>query len=331
MTHPVTVAIPFVRVDAGQNPNIRSAGNEHVAAYFRAMTVAFAAVRRLHPDARLELISNAGPLGEFRSVFSGLGVEARIVPFNHRPPEGFAKVFEGSLFLLDALDHLSAGTTVLIDPDVLLVRPLDALLKELDGRVGAVRIDYSRAQNINGLSRTQAMELHGLLDAPVPVPQQHMGGEFYVIPEALAEVLRRHVASAWELSLDRFAQGRTYFTTEEHVLSYALRAVPLLDLNEHVRRVWTAHSFRNVSKEDAGLTAWHLPAEKDRGFAEMYPLALDKGSWFWQADQDVFVARAAKMMGMYQRRPRRLALDAAGHAARWARELRTPASERAAG
>jgi hypothetical protein len=331
MTPRITVAIPFVRVDAKQNPNIKSKSTDSSLAYFRSMTVAFASVRRLHPDIDLTLITDAAPPGEFKSILSELGIRTQIALFDHRPPAGFTRVFEGSLFLLDALNHLDADISILIDPDVLLVRPLNEMLNELGDRAGAVRIDYTVEQNINGLSRTEAMELYRLLGEPVTAPQQHMGGEFYVIPRKHLDTLRSRVDSAWTLSLHRFSQGETRFTTEEHVLNAALRGIPFMTLNNYVRRVWTAHSFRNVTKNDVQLTAWHLPAEKDRGFAALYPLVLDRSSWFWTATDDEFVSQTAKAMGLGRRTPARLALDLVAHAARKLRELDVPVADRAAG
>ncbi|MDQ0734050.1 hypothetical protein [Arthrobacter agilis] len=331
MTSSVTVAVPFVRVDASQNPNIRSKKGDAASAYFRAMTVAFASVRRLHPDFKLELITNAEIPTDFEPGLLTLGVQVKIVPFSHRPPSGFSRVFEGSLFLLDALDHLNADTTILIDPDVLLVRSMTSMLRDLGDAVGAVHIDYGSAQEVNGLTAVQVKELHALLGEPLTVPQQHMGGEFYVIPRCCAGVIRQRAESAWNLSLDRYRRGEARFTTEEHVLNFALRGVPLVKINAYVRRIWTAHSFRDVAESDMKLLAWHLPAEKDRGFGALYPIVVDRESWFWHASEEEFVSKAAKVMGLNRRGPVRLGLDALGPIARKLRERRLPISMRAAG
>lgn len=330
MQNDVTIAIPFARVEPDQNPNIRDSCSDALQAYFRSMTVAFASSRKFNPAANLELITNDEPPAEFTEILRHLGVKTRIIAFEHKPAPGFTNNFGASLFLLDALENMQSQINVLMDPDVLLIKPIDGLLADLNGRVGAVEIDYSADQNINGLSRREASGLHSLLGEQRHEPT-HMGGEFYVIPCQHVELLRQRVARAWDLSVERSDNGLSRFTTEEHILSYAIVGVPFTALNRHVRRIWTAHSFRTVTKYDSLLTAWHLPAEKDRGFSHMYHLVLDRDSWFWQADEAVFAARAARVMGMHHRSPKHLALDAIGPALRWLRELRTPKSERVAG
>ncbi|MDN4646384.1 hypothetical protein [Arthrobacter sp. PsM3] len=316
-----TVAIPFVRTEASQNPNLRVRdGGDPAEPYMRAMTVAFASVRRWNPDADLHLISNAAPEEDHHRELRRLGVEYKLVPFAHRPPVGFAARFEASLYLLDALGSLEADTTLLIDPDVLCVNSMDALLSHVADHAAALDMQFPEDEDINGLTRTQAAALHAALGESVTLPL-HYGGEAYVVPLALAPAIMARCESAWTLALSRNLEGLTKFTTEEHVLSYALRGVPLKTLNDHIRRIWTTHTFRQVDGLEGQLTLWHLPAEKDRGFNALYGPATDFGSWFWLADRGEFLDRCGRAMGFHHRTPSRLAKDIAGSVVSRARHL----------
>lgn len=307
----ISVAIPFVRVSASQNPNISVAQNSDPAdPYLRTMTVAFGSIRRWNPDVTLQLISNSPPPARYADIFAELGVETRIVPFHHRPPEGFADRFTASLYLLDAVESLDE-TTLIIDPDVLCIGKLDPMIDRSEGKCGALLMDFPPTENINGLNRQQAGELHGILGEPHPSPD-HYGGEAYLIPsEYRAELLIR-INQAWELTLARFQAGQSKFTTEEHVMSFALRAFDVVNLQRDVRRIWTTHRYRTVDKREGSLSLWHLPAEKDRGFLTLFAEIENRDSWFWNAAPDQFVFEAGRAMGLHSRPVSRFLLDTAG-------------------
>jgi hypothetical protein len=306
----VTVAIPFVRVAASQNPNLRTKSVDPAISYFRAMVVAFASARRFHPELKLQLISNAQPPAPFADELCVLGVEVVELPFAHRPPEGYTVRFEASLYLLDALENVT-GKTIFVDPDVLFVDRMDGLLNWVGDSVGVMEMGYPIDYDVNGLTRRQAGQLHTLLGEPHQAPT-HFGGEVYVLPSQHLASLKERSAKAWELALSRHADGLPKFVTEEHILSYALRGVPLKDVGNHARRIWTARTYRNVNGNEFELTIWHLPAEKDRGFAALYPAATDRASWFWSSTRAEYVSAAAREVGIANRKMPRLALDTCG-------------------
>lgn len=308
----VCVVIPFVRVDASQNPNLTvKRGDNPADAYFRSMIVAFASVRRFNPLIDLVLVTNEEAPDPYKEQLLDLGVQTELRSFDHVPPKGYSARFSASLYLIDALESLRHRTTIIIDPDVLCIRSLEGMLSAMSEEVGVLPIDYSANHNVNGISRVQAAELHGLLGEPDGVPA-HFGGEVYILPYELLDVVRQRCGSAWEFSLERNRQGLTKFFTEEHILNYALRGVPTIEITPYVRRIWTAHRLRQVYGTEHLLTLWHLPAEKDRGFAAIYPSVIQPQSWFWAAQDSEFIALAGRAMGLHHRSPKRILLDAAG-------------------
>lgn len=310
----LTVAVPFVRVDASQNPNLTlQHGDDPTLPYYRAMVVAFASFRRFNPGLSLKVVSTCPPPAEVAGALVDLAVEIVLVEFSHKPPAGFTDKFEASLYLLDALEALGDRDVLLIDPDVLCVGPIDGMLSEVAGRVGAMSIDYDPDHSVHGLSRVEAGMLHGLLGEPHPAPT-YFGGEVYFIPADLSPVVRNRAEVAWKLALSRHDAGQSKFVTEEHLLGYALRGAPVADLTGFVKRIWTARRFRNVDGMEQELLMWHLPAEKDRGFPALYAAAVDTASWFWTESRIVFMQRAGRAMGVKNRKVARLALDIVGQA-----------------
>ena len=303
-----TAAVAFAHVDPAQSPNVTSATLE---VYFRSMVVAFASARRWNPDLGLALVTDLPPPTTYADDLARLDVRTLLTPFRHRPPEGFAQRFAASLFQLDAL-QACAGPMVFLDPDVLCVRPFEAMLGEVGTeRVGALPLGYAAEHAINGLSRAAAQGLHVALGAPDGLPV-HYGGECYAVPAGPRALLVSRAEAAWEDSLERWRAGRPHFVTEEHLLSYALRGVGVLPLDPFVQRIWTAARYRSVTGGEDELTVWHLPAEKEHGFRELYPAATDPGSWFWRADDVAWRRQAARALGIRHRRPRRFLRDTTG-------------------
>lgn len=310
-----SVAIPFVRVSADQNPNISVSGQaDSSASYYRSMIATFASLRRWNAGLQLLLISNEPPPPKYAGSLDEFGVELVMTEFRHSPPNGFAKHFAASLYLLDAIEAISRKgqrgfQTLLLDPDVLCISPLQQMFAQARGSVGVLPQHYPPTHSVNGLTLEDAAILHSILTGSMsPVPE-YFGGEAYLfdhdsLPHAL-ELVRR----AWELSMRRHDEGKTKFVTEEHILNFALHDVSRFDLSAYARRIWTAHHHRTVSGTENGLALWHLPAEKGRGFDVAYRAAIDPASWFWTADRARFIDHAGRVFALHHRTPTRLTAD----------------------
>jgi hypothetical protein len=310
---PYAVAIAFVRVPAEQNPNLRARrAGDPLEDYYRAMAVAFASVRRWNPEMPLMLVTNEEPGGRFADELAKLDATIQLCSFEHRPPPGFSDQFAGSLFMLDAVRACADQDTVFIDPDVVCLRDLGPVIAEMGGAVGAMPLNYPGTTAIGGLTLDQAAGLHSLLGEPLDGPVIHYGGESYIIPAAHAGAVSARAEAAWSFSLDRHRENLSRFPTEEHILSYALRGVPTCSLRPHVRRIWTAATYRTIHGDESDVSIWHLPSEKSCGFRTLHRPATDPSSWFWTSPPDEFLERVGRIMGVTSRTPGRWTRDHLG-------------------
>jgi hypothetical protein len=321
------VALAFAAASADQSPNIRTNDNGRAfEMYRRAIQVAVSSVRRFQTAANIVLVTDEP------KAFAGLQASLLVRPFLHRPPQPLHDTFTASLYLLDAMAAMGEvmddqDTVVFIDPDCLVVGSLDQVVTTAQAHGAAgLPIDYAPGHVINGLRRSEAQTLGRELDG-VDVLPVHYGGEAYAFTRAgLQQAVALSERAYAQAAASAVAGQRPRFTTEEHMLSYALNRMGCVgDLSPYTQRIWTSRRYRNVSGREQDLLIWHLPAEKARGFRRLYRPSTDPGSWFWTMAPDNFRRRAARVMGV-ERGPLRASVDAGARALHAARQLVVRAS-----
>jgi hypothetical protein len=313
------VVTAFTAAPACESPNVRTSSDGDAAlVYASTMVVMFASARRHAPELALELVTDQPPAEPFARQLADLGVDISLVPFAHRPPMGFSRTFNTSLYQLDAMAHHRPGDAVLYsDPDVVFIDdPATMFAAVAHGTVGAYPLSATRETDGNGLTAAQAEALYRAWDgdpATSTAGFTYYGGECYVIGSAEVDLVRRRAERAWEWSVRRHLAGdRVYPRTEEHLLNHALRKVPVTPLTGHVARIWTTARVRDVPTDPYSLTMWHVPAEKGAGFDRLYEAAMSRTGWFWSADRPAFRAACARELGIANRRPTRIARDVVG-------------------
>jgi hypothetical protein len=323
MTGTGTVAVAFTPAPSTQSPNIRAVSDlDTVASYHRAIVVTFASVRRWNPHLSLALVTDCEPPGSVADTLSALDVQVLETKFEHRPPDGFWPRFNASLYTIDVMAMLAhtaapADRILLLDPDVLCVGELTPVLDAIkDTRILVYPTGFPDDEKSQGLSALDAVPLHRELDPDLQAPPTHYGGELYGFTPAGALPLLQRADDAWQLALANWARGQRYFVTEEHLLNYALRRVPLADATIFIRRIWTAPVYRTVKGDEGALLLWHLPSEKDRGFVDIAAAVTDPLSWFWTDDHGEYVRRAGSFVGIPRRVFSRFTYDVAAGAVR---------------
>lgn len=320
----VQLAIAFTPAPASDSRNLRRGSQaDPTDVYYLSMELAFRTYRRWSGDARLVLVSDVAPPSTWRKRLASIGVDWLQAPFKSQPSVELAKTFQASLYSLDAIAALAAAAQsdaepiLLLDPDCLAVKDLTPLARRAAAHVCAYPLDFPPDYVANGLSGHEAAELHTRLNPSLIGDPEHFGGEFYgFTPRLIAPVLDC-IPSAMRLSVDLAKAGAPRFSTEEHFLSYALRTVEVDRVDDAVRRIWTAPSHRTVEGDESRLTLWHLPSEKDRGFASALRWARDPDSSFWSPDAN-FERELGRLVGVGRRPMRRFAYDTIGRGVRLA-------------
>ena len=249
--------------------------------YYRCMVVCYASLRRCYPGARLVLFSNRELPEPFNGHLRSLGVSTEACGERYVGDKAFSNGFPGCLYTLDVIDALAgtppAGieTLVLIDSDC-IVRQRLADPEEVgggEGRIYAYEPGYPTNMVANGQSRASlTLALSYMSGHLVPAPVPLYGGEFLAAPVKRLPRLAQNVERFWAWMK---TQGRDVFgeqLTEEHVLSVALAdtGLDVRSTTRQVKRIWTADAFNTVEGNEAAIAIWHLPAEKKKGFRDLY-------------------------------------------------------------
>jgi hypothetical protein len=303
------IATCFAFVNDDQNPNVR--GNEVRSQYLEAILCLFASASRWEPSASRVIYVDKRIPAEWFERLQRFDVNVIEVPFRHKQTSEFYHRFGGSLFTLDVMQHLQ-DYTLLVDPDVLVMRPLGELFDFAQGKLGVIPINYNSGADVNGLTLEEIREIHEELSLLSHNAPSHVGGEFLIMS---ADVRKRVVPLAqkiWVENILRYKRGQTYFRTEEHVFSAIAQHVPFVDISSFAKRIWTTSRLRTVSPSDHELSLWHLPAEKGRGFSSLHQVIEDDNSWFWQSGNADFVQNCGAVMGMWKRSPWRFVRDQVG-------------------
>ncbi len=252
--------------------------------YWRCVVVFFWSSLRFNPEARHVFYTNAPlPVVDGLDVgdwFARAGIETVCLPITHRLPPAATASFGNQFYLLDVIAHAAAdpggtGAFMLLDSDCLWNGAGDPFWEAIarDG-VLTYPLWYSEDEIINGVSRRTLGEIHRDFygEAPAETPK-YFGGELFAAGGAALSDIARESAAAWEMNLAALRDGRPWCREEAQLLSIVHQRLGLTtsDASRLFKRIWTDHrTFRNVAAADASLPLWHLPAEKQFGFAKVF-------------------------------------------------------------
>ncbi|MES2987754.1 MAG: hypothetical protein V4808_07600 [Pseudomonadota bacterium] len=249
------------------------------AIYWRCIAVFLFSARLNNPNAEIMLFSNvAAPvidgidLGELCQRLDVLQVA---LPLTKRIP---GRARWGTVFyVLDILDWMMANRPAccfsLFDSDVVVTAPLAPLFDSMETHAfGGYRMAYPADHSVNRLTPAQAAMIVASIDGAKAVPMLPIyGGELFAANMPLAAAWLPKIADLWDFTLEH-ASDEQAIHTEEHFWSifFALHTLPIADAHGAVKRIATYHNFTTTIAGDEDVPAWHLPAEKRLGFADMF-------------------------------------------------------------
>lgn len=293
------------------------------AVYWRCVAIFFASAARTSPDAARVLWTNAPSVPDvdghdLGAFLDGLGVEVATRPFTYRPPRGYYSAWQNQFYVLDLVEalgeRLGDGVGVLLDSDCVWTRPAAPLVEAVVER-GALTLDVGLGEDEfqNGLTRREMGALYADLGAPAEGVPPYLGGEIVAVTGATAQTLAREARPVWEEMLRRHADGRATFKEEAHLLSFLYHRLGIESgtADPFIDRIYTSlKDGKTVRPDHLDLMLWHLPNEKRYGLRRLFPVVLDRSSWFWALSPDeAWRRRLGAVLGVPQRTPTKAVLD----------------------
>lgn len=258
--------------------------------YWRCAAVSMLSAVAAIPEARLVLYTNVATLPtvdgiDLQAAMQSMGVTVRTVALSRRL-EGHDTPWRNQFYVFDALEDIGRdvgdrGVIVVLDGDCVWTRDGHSLFQDVV-RHGAVtyRIDYPESAAVNGISLDVALPLRGGLGLATSQEEPgYYGGELIAVTGAVARQVLDLFNRAWEANLERQRMGQPYLTEEAHMLSAIYDHLGLgADFgSRYIKRMWTSLRCRTVEGSDPDLLLWHLPAEKEYAFREVFSAAARRG------------------------------------------------------
>lgn len=224
--------------DGGIYPQVggASASQSVQNIYWRCVYVFFRTARlmaRDGSDVRLILFTNAAALPivdrlSLEPALAELGVEIIRLPYLWRP-QGPRRTWLNQYYLFDILtymeERLAEGDGCIVaDNDCVFVRdPADAFHQLRKDGYLTITVDTTEEEDINGLSRREAMSVYEEMSGVRPQqPPQYFGGEVYGF---MANSLHSMMALAVDCKTandKRAIAGEPYLCDEAHMVSFLL-------------------------------------------------------------------------------------------------------------
>jgi hypothetical protein len=283
--------------------------------YWRCVACFFATASRQAPHAKFVFYTNTAHIPtvggtDLRAFLSGLDVEIRTLPIEHRLGKDKVSTWGNQFYILDILEDLARrddfDTVCVLDSDCVWVRPIGSMLADIERRgILSLSIPYMEEFNNNGATRYDMQRAAALLTGREMTWVPHYsGGEIFAATRAAVDEVLSLSRPMWA-KLSQSGRGEIPVNEEGQFLSilYELIDVPVGTADPHCKRMWTALNLYSVSNEDiySSRCIWHLPMEKKTGFRDLYTVVCQPSSWFWTMPKDHLFKKIAAIMGIPKR------------------------------
>ncbi len=254
--------------------------------YWRCVFVLFESSNRLNDGARHLLFVNQRPPVEIDGIktsdlISHFNIEVIEFPTITKSPENYYGSWNTQFIVIDVLDWLSRNVLdddviLILDSDIVFNKSLDNLFyEELKCHKALLySIDYSKSHVINGLTKSDLLEIAKDIDPDFSeIEFTYSGGELICCLGSQVEKIAKIARKTYEICIQRYFEEKIKFNEEAHLLSYvyAKMGYSTHTANMFLKRIWTDRSVHsNVDGREKDLVLWHLPAEKKTGFVKMF-------------------------------------------------------------
>ncbi len=254
--------------------------------YWRCVFLLFESSTRLNPGARHILFINQNPPGtidgvDINRLIQQFNIEIIEFPTITKSPLDYYGAWNTQFIVLDVLDWLKKNINkedniFILDSDIIFNKPINEKLLSALKDHGALlySIDYTEDHDINGLTLFDLVKIAKEINTGFPSDDfTYSGGEFICCTGREIPKIARIARKSYRLSLERHKKGLKKFNEEAHLLSYVYHELGYQTHtgNQFIKRMWTNRSiYSNIDGTEFDLVLWHLPAEKKRGFVNVF-------------------------------------------------------------
>lgn len=195
-------------------------------------------------------------------------------------PTDYFDRFRNQFFEFSIIDYMAATLHdddgfLLLDSDCIFSKPAAPLFSMLQKEESAITyvVDVEREYQVHGVTGDDMKSICADWGLELTENPYYCGGEVLLANGSFLKKVAAHFPKLFQDMLDRSKKGLPKFNEEAHTLTYYYykHKANMNGLKPFVQRLWTNRNyFRNVDEQSKNLMIWHLPNEKNTGFARLF-------------------------------------------------------------
>ena len=256
---------------------------EKINLYMKNIVVSLVSAKKQNPKDEVMLVTNREIAEPYHTQLLSNGVKISLLAFDrYEMPKRYAWAL--AFYKLCALEYLSGleayDKILLVDNDTVTMGGLQELWQEAEYGLLLYPVGHSFLHQERNLIRQDYQKLYPEKDRNIV----HYGGEFICGKKEKLQEFMKICSTVYER-----IRERDYPVAEnigdETILAIAAAIYKenhtIYEAGAYINRFWTVKRFYLVSTNTVcnPVAIWHLPAEKDRGFVQMYDYFCKTGAF----------------------------------------------------
>ena len=253
--------------------------------YWKCVILFYETSIRYNKDAKHILFTNTADL----PIINGFNVsdflkenEIMLVCLvnKYQLPTDYFDRFRNQFFEFSIIDYISKVMDdedgfLLLDSDCIFSKPAAPIFSLLQKEESAITyvVDLERDYQVHGVSGDDMKTICNDWGLDLKENPYYCGGEVLLAKGKFLKDTANHFPKLFQDMLERNKKGLPKFNEEAHTLTYYYykHNANMNGLKPFVKRLWTNRNyFRNVDELSKNLMIWHLPNEKNTGFARLF-------------------------------------------------------------
>lgn len=195
-------------------------------------------------------------------------------------PTAYFDRFRNQFFEFSIIEYIAGVMNaedgfLLLDSDCIFSKaatPLFSMLAKEESAITYV-VDVERDYQVHGVTGNDMKAICNDWGLDLKENPYYCGGEVLLAKGSFLKNVAAHFPELFKDMLERSKKGLPKFNEEAHTLTYYYykHKAHMNGLKPFVQRLWTNRNyFRNIDEHSKDLMIWHLPNEKNTGFARLF-------------------------------------------------------------